>query len=220
MWSRRKAISSIIGIMALLMAMPSLVSCSDDDDITIEDPTLQGTFIDERDGTTYHFVHLAGLDWSVENLAYDLGDTDLSRIYQSSIDYDRQTYSAELRAKYGMLYSYTGAQQAIPAGWRLPSDADWAALEASNGYLSTAFGLLYAGYYTKNTHASADNGSRFMGSWAYFWTATSDESKDGQFYFARKKFYSVQQTERLSLEPGAYFLSVRFVRDPLYYSEK
>ena len=111
-----------------------------------------------------------------------------------------------------MLYTYDGAVQAVPDGWRLPTDADWAALEASHGYLNEAFSLLYGGYYTKNTAATAYNGSRFMGTWAYFWTATSDDAKTGEYYFARKKFYGTQHLERLSIEPTAYFLNVRFVR--------
>ena len=92
------------------------------------------------------------------------------------------------------------------------TEADWKALEASHAYLGEDFRLLYGGYFTKNTAATAYNGSRFMGTWAYFWTATSDTTKDGEFYFARKKFYGTQQMERLSIEPTAYFLSVRFVR--------
>lgn len=35
--------------------------------------------------------------------------------------------------KYGFLYSFEGAQQAIPEGWRLPSDADWQQLECTLG---------------------------------------------------------------------------------------
>lgn len=199
-------------ILSALLCVVCLTSCSDDDNVNVEKPSAQGTFVDARDGKEYHYIHVGGLDWSIENLAYDLGNQDLACVYQSVDDYQNGDYSTANAAKYGMLYSYDGAVQAIPDGWRLPTDADWAALEASHAYLGDDFRLLYGGYFTKNTAATAYNGNRFMGTWAYFWTVTADESKIGEFYFARKKFYGTQQMERLSIEPTAYFLSVRFVR--------
>ena len=199
-------------ILPALLCLVCLTGCSSDDDVSIEQPSAEGTFVDARDGREYHYIHVGGLDWSVENLAYDLGNQDLACVYQNADDYEKEVYSTKNAEKYGMLYTYEGAMQAVPEGWRLPTDADWAALEASHGYLSEAFGVLYGGYFTKNTAATAYNGNRFMGTWAYFWTATADETKNGEFYFARKKFYGTQQMERLSIEPTAYFLSVRFVR--------
>lgn len=196
----------------LLLAALFVVSCSDENDFVIEEPTAQGVFVDERDSTEYRYVHIGGLDWTIDNLAYDLGDLDLSRVYQSVDDDAKQVYTTTKRAKYGMLYSYSGAVQAVPEGWRLPTDEDWATLEASHGYLSESFNLLYGGYYTKNKYAAADNGNRFMGSWAYFWTVSGDSGKDGQYYFIRKKFYDRDYMERLSINPEAYYLSVRLVR--------
>ena len=198
--------------LSALLCVVCLTSCSDDDNVNVEKPSAQGTFVDARDGKEYHYIHVGGLDWSIENLAYDLGNQDLACVYQSVDDYQNGDYSTANAAKYGMLYSYDGAVQAIPDGWRLPTDADWKALEASHAYLGEDFRLLYGAYFTKNTAATAYNGSRFMGTWAYFWTATADESKVGEFYFARKKFYGTREMERLSIEPTAYFLSVRFVR--------
>ena len=215
MWNKLYINSLLLGRtnpFLLLLAALFAVSCSDENNFTIEEPTAQGVFVDERDGTEYRYVHIGGLDWSVDNLAYDLGDLDLSCVYQSVDDHTKQIYSTENRKKYGMLYSYSGAVQAVPDGWRLPTDEEWAALEASHGYLSDSFALLYGGYYTKNTYAPVANGNRFMGSWAYFWTVSDDPDKEGQYYFIRKKFYDRDYMERLSIEPEAYYLSVRFVR--------
>ncbi len=36
-------------------------------------------------------------------------------------------------ARYGYLYSFSGAQAAVPEGWRLPTDADWQELERNLG---------------------------------------------------------------------------------------
>ena len=196
-------------ILALLLC----AACSKDDKVSITQPSSTGTFVDERDGAEYKYITVGGLDWLAENLRYDLGDRDLSRDYQSAEDHETQAYSTTYHERFGMLYTYSGAMQAVPEGWRLPTDADWTALEQQGGYLSEAFALLYGGYYTKNTYATAANGNRFMGSWAYFWTSTKDGEKQGEYYWARKKFYSEQTMVRLSMEPEAYFLSVRLVRD-------
>ena len=128
----------------LLLCVAFLAGCSDDDSVSVEQPSAQGTFVDARDGKEYHYIHVGGLDWSVENLAYDLGNQDLARVYQSEEAHDKGIYSLDYLDKYGMLYTYDGAVQAVPDGWRLPTDADWAALEASHGYLNEAFSLLYA----------------------------------------------------------------------------
>jgi uncharacterized protein (TIGR02145 family) len=198
-------------VLCLLCAL--CASCKKDDTPNITEPTAIGTFTDERDGTEYHYITIGSLDWSAENLRYDLGDRDLCVDYQSPDAYALGNYSTEYRERFGMLYTQSAIASALPTGWRLPTDEEWTALEQSYGYLSEAFGLLYGGYYTKNTHADADNGFRFMGSWAYFWSSTKDESKSGEYYFARKKFYSEQDMVRLSIEPNAYFLSVRIVRN-------
>ena len=197
----------------LLILLFLLASCSKDDAVSITEPSATDSFSDSRDGNEYRYATFGQLDWMVENLRYDLGNRDMSRDYQSVETAETQSYSTQYRQHFGMLYTYTAAMQAVPEGWRLPTDAEWTQLEQSYGYLSSAFGLLYGGYYTKNTYATAANGNRFMGSWAYFWSSTKDESKDGEFYFARKKFYSEQEMVRLSIEPEAYFLSVRLVRN-------
>ena len=198
---------AVIGFCACMVA-----SCSKDDNSSITEPSATGTFTDERDGTVYHYVTIGQLDWMVENLRYDQGNRDLCRIYQSADADNGQVYSTDYRERFGMLYTHSAAMQAVPAGWQVPTDEMWSELEQNHGYLSTAFGLLYGGYFTKNTYADAANGNRFMGSWAYFWSSTKDESKSGEYYFARKKFYSEQDMVRLSIEPEAYFLSVRAVR--------
>lgn len=193
----------------LLFAVALCASCSGDDDLIISQPSDIGVFVDSRDGKEYHYATYGRLQWSVENLAYNLGDMDKCYAYQPV--YAENEYTTELVGRYGYLYTYSGALAAVPEGWRLPTDEEWSELEKSHGFLSEAFGLLYGGYYTKNTIA-ATPGSRFMASWAYFWTSTQDKGKPGNYYFFRKKFYSHDYMTRESMETDANFLSVRFVR--------
>ena len=150
--------------------------------------------------------------------------------YQSgNIDEDKWS------AKYGYLYTQQGALEATPDGWRLPTDEDWMSLEKALGmsqadadadeWRGTVTGQLMrqssegtllnmhmAGYYTQHTIMST-SGYRFMGSYGFYWTATADPSKEGDYYFYRKLYYQSSQVYRQSMEPDANKLSVRYVRN-------
>jgi uncharacterized protein (TIGR02145 family) len=96
-------------------------------------------FTDQRDGRQYASLVFGSQVWMVENLAYlpkvcrvdendcgfwvrDFNGADLAAAKQT------QNYKTS-----GVLYDWSTAQTACPAGWRLPSDADWQMLEMSLG---------------------------------------------------------------------------------------
>jgi uncharacterized protein (TIGR02145 family) len=100
-------------------------------------------FTDSRDGTSYATVWIGGKEWMAENLkylpsvvGYATGSSSIPYYYV----YDYNGYSvSDAKTKnnyefYGVLYNWTAAMEACPAGWHLPTDAEWSALES---YLTT-----------------------------------------------------------------------------------
>ena len=77
------------------------------------------TFLDTRDNRVYHYATHNGLDWMAENLSYDaLG-----------ISYFDCEVMDDL---FGRYYTWTDASAACPEGWRLPTNAEFLAL--NNAY--------------------------------------------------------------------------------------
>ena len=225
-----------IAAMCLMALMAFTTSCSSDDEALPSkvEPTAQGTFTDERDGETYGWVRYGNLDWMTENYRYEYEDETYSTIYQPADDYYNYTNKSNL-AKYGRLYTMTGAVAACPEGWRLPTDADWQELEkalgmsatdaASDGWRSNiahnmystksdpcSLNLLLGGLFNTYIGMGATKW-RMMGVYGYYWTSTVDKTKEGDFYYVRKLSYNSNQVWRGSMEPAAFMLSVRYVRD-------
>lgn len=226
-----------LGLCCALIGL--CVACADE--IASETPVApatQGTFTDTRDGVTYHYVTYGSLDWMVENGRYQLADPVLCSIYQDADTYFDATNgkpSSRNLIPYGCLYTLEGAKQAAPAGWRVPTDADWQQLEQACGMSAedaaardwrgnvalgmmsyagheTPINILMGGYYTNHT-IMATSGWRFKGSQAFFWTNTQDTEKAGTYYFYRKFFYDNPAIYRESMETENNKLSVRYVRE-------
>ena len=83
-------------------------------------------FTDSRDNKVYRKVTIGGQTWMAENLNYAAN---------SSVCYENNTGNCE---KYGRLYNWATAKTACPAGWHLPSDAEWTTLTDNVGGSETA----------------------------------------------------------------------------------
>jgi uncharacterized protein (TIGR02145 family) len=101
------------------------------------------TFTDSRDGKTYKKVVIGTQTWMGENLNYDVPNVTSDVCYGGRVD---------SCAKYGRLYNWSTAmngasssslspsrvQGVCPAGWHVPSNAEWTAWVIAVGGLSTA----------------------------------------------------------------------------------
>ena len=101
---------------------------------------------DERDGNSYCSIVIGEQEWLSENMRYmpsvDLV-TDASvanakyyvyGYYGTDVDEARNSSNY---SEFGVLYNWKAAQTACPAGWHLPSDAEWSQLEVylqNHGY--------------------------------------------------------------------------------------
>ena len=121
------------------------------------------------------------------------------------------------------------------SGGYTEQDADWQSLERALGMSAgdaaamdwrghvahsmftmkgdtCALNLLLGGYFDSYWGMGTSKW-RHMGTYGYYWTATIDSAKAGQYYFFRKVAYNRNAVYRQSMEPSTYMLSVRYVRD-------
>jgi uncharacterized protein (TIGR02145 family) len=162
-------------------------------------------FTDSRDGKTYKTVKIGTAVWMAENLNFaadgskcygeggdvvDGFDEDGARINPTKLS------NAEVQAncaKYGRLYDWETAKKACPAGYRLPSDDEWTALENAVGgkdiagtKLKSAEGWNNNGNGTDDYGFAAlpggngrsDGSFYYAGNYGYWWSATEDDADD------------------------------------------
>ncbi len=175
-----------------------------------------GSFKDTRNGKTYKTIKIGTQTWMAENLAYK----------PSSGNYWAYDNNSSNVAKYGYLYDWETAKKVCPAGWHLPSDAEWTTLTSSLGGESYAGGKLKSKVgYKPDVDGAATNESGFsalpggyrgnsgtfgnFGNYGLWWSAT-DYDTDYAWY--RGVNYDTSNVTRSGNYKEVGF-SVRCVRD-------
>lgn len=183
-----KNIKKYIAVIAVALPFLGLcTSCSDDDkEIPVPQPTATGTYLDERDSTEYAYVQYGDLQWMTTNVKFqtkanklypDFTDPSTSRM-QYYVDPANRNYYDQ----FGGLYTYAAAQEATPEGWRIPTKADWEALQNVVGSqnITKAIKLTYGGFYNPVERNMSINDLTYV--YGYYWMATeNDESTDASF---------------------------------------
>ncbi len=173
---------------------------------------VSGTFTDSRDGKTYKTVKIGTQTWMAENLAYKASSGC------SAYNNDQNNV-----ATYGYLYTWEAAKTVCPAGWHLPTDAEWTTLTDYLYNFSTLGGEDVAGgkmkeagtthWASPNTGAtnssgftalpaggSSDGTIGYLGADAHFWSATEYSAAGawGRGLYAGNAQSSRTSTVRLS----------------------
>lgn len=161
---------------------------------------ITGSMTDPRDGKNYQTVKIGKQEWTAQNMNYQ---------NPNSWCYANDPANCE---KFGRLYSYVGAVQACPPGWRLPGKKDWdnlikrlgeesAATELKMGG-RTGFNALMAGVrydYGNYNHINEN---------AYFWSHVFADDQPAWVYLIGR---SMQSVNRIQSFTGNGF-SVRCIR--------
>ncbi len=159
-------------------------------------------FVDPRDKQVYAAILAGNTLWMAQNLNYAAED---SYYYNGDGKYATQ---------YGRLYSSAAAQQ-IPAGWRLPTQADWLKLIEAFGSPQKAYAALIAGGssgFNAQLGGRRDNLGNYssLTSFGYYWTASAGGS--GNHYYVQ--FDGTHAAVSTGAQfPDTFYTSVRYVRD-------
>ena len=150
-------------------------------------------YVDTRDGHVYRTVSMGELVWFAENLAY------MPHVSPSAATggiwlygYEGSDTAAARRtteyATYGNLYDWDTAMRSCPAGWHVPTDAEWQSAETALGMTSDEANRMGWRGSDQGTRMKEGGDSRFdavlagwrsgtgtlgfRGEHANFWTAT------------------------------------------------
>ena len=172
-------------------------------------------FKDPRDKQTYRTVKIAGLEWLGDNLNYKTAD---SFCYK---DEDDQCMV------FGRLYTWDAAKKACPAGFRLPTHADFESLWTAAGADFNAGYLIKADYgWSGDTNgndtlkfSAMPAGNRFddetygnTAKFAFFWSA--DDTSEGVPAGSARVWYLTSKSMAFGYmsKPKNFGFSVRCVR--------
>lgn len=172
-------------------------------------------FKDPRDKQTYRTVKIAGLEWLGDNLNYKTAD---SFCYK---DEDDQCMV------FGRLYTWDAAKKACPAGFRLPTHADFESLWTAAGADFNAGYLIKADYGWSGETNGNDTlkfsampaGNRFddetygnTAKFAFFWSG--DDSSEGVAPGSARVWYLTSKSMAFGYmsKPKNFGFSVRCVR--------
>lgn len=153
------------------------------------------------DGNSYKTIKLGNQTWMAENLKvihYPDGSaiplvTDKkawANLENNNTDDAYCYYKNNISSENGALYTYAAALKACPAGWHLPSDAEWTELEnflAENGY-----------NYDSSTGGGQGKIAKAMAK-ATGWSSSITSGAVGN-----TDYYEMRNASKFSASPGGY----------------
>ena len=234
----------IVGIMSLALFLNCNPTSSDNSsNNNSTDTTTNNTvtgIVKDKDGNVYHTVKIGTQTWTVENLKithYNDG-TAIPNVTDNTAWSNLTTggycwynnNAASYKATYGALYNWYAVNtgKLAPAGWHVPTDADWDTLSAYLGGDNVSGGALKdtGTTYWESPNTGATNSSGFLalpggyrngygnfggtGQGGYWWSATAYDTSFSAY--SRYLYYSysyIGGQDYLKI----FGFSVRLVRD-------
>jgi uncharacterized protein (TIGR02145 family) len=139
-----------------------------------EGVSAQEKFTDIRDGNIYRTITIAGVTWMAENLKF--------KPKSGAFYFDNDSNNVP---GYGILYEWETARNICPAGWHLPSGADYQTLanhfEQNNNWGRiasdpTSFGIQLGGMQDyEGTFSEMDESG-------YYWTSTEYDKTNAEYF--------------------------------------
>lgn len=135
---------------------------------------------------TVKTIRIGTQDWMATNLKIDV---------KGSCSYN---YNETFGTKYGKLYTWDAAKNACPAGFRLPTTADWDKLIASLGGEDKAGNELRiggsSGFNAPLAGMSTIQGFNLIDFYGAFWSADSYDQNHAWYYYIRQSDGIVTKT--------------------------
>jgi len=167
-------------------------------------------------GKIYNTVVIKGVEWMAENLAYlpsvnHPTDTSSFGPKYYVLDYDgtdrKEAMSSENYKTFGAIYNWTGALEACPQGWRVPSNEDWDSLinyinELRGPYEYREEVGRYVDWFDLPIHLKAAHGWTFAGKDDFRFSAIPGGGLDDNGIF-----YSIIKREKFRWEMAGWWSS-------------
>ncbi|WP_075589808.1 FISUMP domain-containing protein [Labilibacter marinus] len=184
-----------------------------------------GMWIDERDGQSYRFTVVNGLEWMADNYNYaeepGYGSWYYGHDERSIVEDGHPLENEDERKYYGRLYDWHNAMDNAPEGWRLPSGMEFNNMVVALGgdlYADpkikeggdTGIDLNYAGYYNLAIPSDPSFRNSFVGQdkSGLYWLSDYTEIYD---------YASVFEVTSSSATPGSGYLPTKFFKLSVRY---
>ena len=225
----------IYSLFAIAVAIFCLTGCSK---TSVETSVQYGT-VSDFEGNTYKTVAIGSQTWMAENLrSIKLNDGTAIRVVTdnntwSNLSTPAYAYysndSVNNKYAYGALYNWytVHTNKLCPAGWHVPTDAEWTALNTFLGVDTLAGGKLKTTgsfiWYSPNTYATNSTGFNALpGGYRFYNGSFNNSGISGNWWTASENSSSSAWYNYLTFNKGnlyrnnidkLYGLSVRCIKD-------
>jgi len=184
------------------------------------------TFTDSRDSKTYKKVTIGTQTWMGENLNYNaIGSVCYDNADSNCVNFGRlYNWSTAMNGTSSSSTSPSGVRGVCPAGWHIPSDAEWGTLVNYVDSATSGTKLKFSsGWYNSNgtddygfsaLPGGDGNGNGLYGTAGYggnWWSAT--EYNSASYALTRRMYWEYEYVHRQTFGGKTDLFSVRCVAD-------